>query len=65
MFKPGKIIREFKARSGQEVILRYPKMGDVDTLLKFINKLVVEPNIGIAKMKKATKKEEANWLKKI
>ncbi len=64
MFKPGKIIRKFKARNGQEIILRYPKMNDVDSLLKFINKLVVEPNIGIAKMKKATKKEEANWLKK-
>lgn len=64
MFKPGKIIRKFKARNGQEIILRYPKMGDVDWILKFINKLVVEPNIGIAKMKKATKKEETSWLRK-
>ncbi|MBU3958199.1 MAG: GNAT family N-acetyltransferase [Nanoarchaeota archaeon] len=63
MFKPGKIIRKFEAGNGREIILRYPKMGDVGALLKFINKLVAEPNIGIAKTKKATKKEEANWLK--
>jgi RimJ/RimL family protein N-acetyltransferase len=62
MFRQGKIIRKFKAINGREIVLRYPKMGDVEALLKFINRLVAEPNIGIAKTKKSTRKGEVNWL---
>ena len=37
--KPGQIIKTFTAKSGKEVVLRYPTMDDVDILLVFINTL--------------------------
>ncbi len=63
MFKQGKIIRKFRARNGEEVILRYPKMGDVDGILNVTNSLVAEPDIKIIFTKKSTKKKEYEWLK--
>ncbi len=63
MFKPGKIIMKFKARNGEEIILRYPKMGDVEGILNVTNSLVAEPDIKIIFTKKSTKKKESEWLK--
>jgi len=63
MFKPGKTIRKFKARNGQEIILRYPKMGDVEGLLKFDNNLYLEKDIKTVALK-TTRKEKIFWLRK-
>ncbi len=39
MFRQGKIIRKFRARNGREIVLRYPKTGDVGGILKMVNKM--------------------------
>lgn len=55
--KPQKVIL-----AGKRLILRNPKMSDVKTLLEFINSLV-EEDAPILVNKKATLKEEREWLK--
>lgn len=55
--KPQKIVLD-----GKEIILRNPRMNDVKTLLEFINSLV-EEDAPILVNKKATLKEEKEWLK--
>ncbi|MCR4263111.1 MAG: GNAT family N-acetyltransferase [Candidatus Roizmanbacteria bacterium] len=40
--KPGEIIKTFTSKSGEEVILRYPKKEDLDELLFYINELSKE-----------------------
>ena len=66
--KPGFVVEEFdiKGKDGKKhhVVFRYPKMSDVDDLLKYINSLVDEKAY-IGKQKKATKKEETAFLKRI
>lgn len=61
MFKPGKIIRKFKARNGQEIILRYPKMGDVNGILKMVNEMIAEGKVSMNRILKSA--EESKWLK--
>ena len=62
MFKPGKIIRKFKARNGQEIILRYPKIDDVGGILKMVNEMIAEGKISLNK--KLKRNNELEWLKK-
>ncbi len=66
--KPGEVIEEFevKGKNGKRhnVVFRYPKMADVDDVLKYINALVDEKAY-IGKQKNVTRKEETTFLKKI
>lgn len=57
----GRVLRIFCARDGQGVILRTPRMEDLDNLMELINSLVDE-KAEIARTEKVTREEEAEWL---
>lgn len=59
--KSGKIIQQFTAKDGREVILRTPKWEDLDDLLEFISSLVDE-GAEIMAYQKPTREQEAEWL---
>jgi RimJ/RimL family protein N-acetyltransferase len=59
--QPGKVFRRFSARDGQEVILRTPRLEDLDDLMELINSLVDE-KAEIARSEKVTREEESEWL---
>lgn len=61
MFKYGKIIKRFKAKNGEEIVLRYPKMSDVDGITKMINEMIKEGKVSVNRILKAA--EESKWLK--
>ncbi len=63
-FKPGKIIKKFKAKNGKEVILRYPKWEDLDDLLEYINH-VVKNKAKISKQTLVTREEEIKYLAEV
>jgi len=60
--KIGKIIKKIKIKD-KEIIFRYPKVEDVDDLLKLINSLVKE-RAYIVIQKNQTKKGELEWFLK-
>lgn len=62
MFKPGKIIKKFKSKTGKQVIIRYPKWEDLDELLSFINELSSEDTFITYFGQKITKDEEIEYL---
>jgi RimJ/RimL family protein N-acetyltransferase len=59
--KVGKIIRKFVAKDGRNVILRTPRLEDLDDFLGLINSLVDE-KADIYVTEKVTREEEAKWL---
>lgn len=59
--RPGKLLKQFKARDGTEVKLRTPRWEDLDDLLDFINGLVEEEAM-IAANQKHTRESETDWL---
>jgi RimJ/RimL family protein N-acetyltransferase len=61
--KPGKTIKSFKAKDGRRVLLRTPRLEDLDDLLEFINSLVDE-RADIARCEKVSREEEKEWLSK-
>ncbi len=63
-FKPGRIIKKFRAEDGREVVFRYPKLSDVDDCLKLINSLIGE-RARILLVKKLTKRGEYEWLRNV
>jgi len=67
-FKPGKLIEElyFDSDKGKSkklhVILRYPKMSDVDHAMKFFNSVISETEF-LRLDKKVTREEESKWIR--
>lgn len=59
--KEGTFIRCFTAKDGRDVTLRAPRWSDLDDMLEFINSLV-EERAEIARDRKLTRDEEAEWL---
>jgi RimJ/RimL family protein N-acetyltransferase len=59
--KSGEILHRFTAKDGREVILRTPRWEDLDDLMEYINSLVDE-GAEIARDRKVTREEEADWL---
>lgn len=57
----GKILRSFKAKNGQNVVLRTPRLEDLDDFLELINSLVDE-KAEIYITQKFTREMEAEWL---
>ena len=57
----GKILKNFKAKDGQNVVLRTPRWEDLDDLLELINSLV-EEKAEIYITEKFTRENEAEWL---
>jgi RimJ/RimL family protein N-acetyltransferase len=60
----GRAFRKFCARDGREVILRTPRVEDLDDLMELINSLVDE-KAEIARNERVTREEEAEWLPKM
>jgi RimJ/RimL family protein N-acetyltransferase len=60
----GRVFRKFHAKNGQEVILRTPRLEDLDELMKLINSLVDE-KAEIGRTEKVTREKEAEWLPKM
>ncbi len=57
----GKIVERFSV-NGKEIIFRYPKMSDVNGLMKYINGLIDEKAY-IGAQKKLSRKEETAYVK--
>lgn len=62
MFTPGKIIKTFKTKKGNEVIIRYPKWEDLDQLVEFINNLSQEDTFVLYSGETVTKEQEMEYL---
>jgi len=57
-------IATFKTKRGKEVVVRVPRIADLDEQLKFINNLAEEDTFILRGPEdKATKEEEEKWLK--
>ncbi len=66
-FKPGKILDEFDVvKDGKKlhVVFRYPRLSDVDGLLRFINAVMRESEF-LRPNKRITKEEELKWLRSV
>jgi RimJ/RimL family protein N-acetyltransferase len=61
--KAGRIIRNFSAKDGREVVLRTPTWNDIDDLMALINSLV-EERADILIDEKLSRDEEIDWLSK-
>lgn len=61
--RPGKIIKTFKSKKGNEVVIRYPKWEDLDTVTEFVNDLIEEDTF-LMLPEKQTRKSEATWMAK-
>ena len=59
-----RIYRGFNARGGRRVVLRTPRMSDLDEFLEFINSLVDE-GAEILNETRTTREAEADWLGKL
>ncbi len=59
--KAGQIIKKFKAKDGQNVVLRTPRWEDLNDFLELINSLV-EEKAEIYITQKFTRETEAEWL---
>jgi RimJ/RimL family protein N-acetyltransferase len=60
----GRVFRKLCARDGQEVILRTPRLEDLDDLMELVNSLVSE-KAEIALTVKVTREEEIEWIHKM
>ncbi len=58
---PGNIIKTFKSKKGQDVVIRYPKWEDLDDVLSFANNLVKE-EAPLALSEVQTRAQEAKWM---
>ncbi len=61
--KPGQIIKTFKSKKGNKVVIRYPKWEDLDAVTKFVNDLIEEDTF-LMLPEKQTHKSEASWMAK-
>jgi RimJ/RimL family protein N-acetyltransferase len=63
--KSGRIVRSFSAENGRRVVLRVPRLEDVDDLLEIINSLVDE-GAEISINEKVTSRDaEIDWLSRV
>ena len=62
MFKPGKIVKTFETKKGNEVIIRYPKWEDLEGLLEFVNNLSAEDTFVLYGGETVTKEQEMEYL---
>ncbi|MBL7159151.1 GNAT family N-acetyltransferase [Candidatus Microgenomates bacterium] len=62
MFIPGKIVKQFKTKKGNEVVIRYPKWEDLEQLTDFINNLSQEDTFVLYNGEIVTKEQEMEYL---
>lgn len=61
--KPGQIIKTFKSKKGNTVVIRYPKWEDLDAATEYVNTLIEEDTF-LMLPEKQTRKSEASWMTK-
>ena len=59
-----KVYKEFHSKDGRKVVLRTPRMSDLDDFLEFINSLIDE-GADILMTEKVSREAEADWLGKL
>ncbi len=57
----GRIVKTFKSKKGNDVVIRYPCTDDLEAMMSFVNGLVEEETFLMIN-KKVTKKEEVKYL---
>jgi len=62
--RPGRVLNDFTATDGREVILRTPTLEDTDDLMELLNSFV-EENAEIASTTKVTRDQEAKFVSRI
>ncbi|MEK9143616.1 MAG: GNAT family N-acetyltransferase [Patescibacteria group bacterium] len=60
---PGHIIKTFKSKKGNGVIIRYPKWEDLDAVTEYVNTLIEEDTF-LMLPEKQTHTSEASWMAK-
>ncbi len=60
--EPGKIIKTFKSKKGNDVVFRYPKLDDLDAMLAYANGLIAEDTFVGLPGKPLTREEEKRVL---
>ncbi len=58
----GKIIKTFKSKKGNEVILRYPREEDLEEMLSYVNELIKDDTFVLISGKPQTKEDEKKFL---
>jgi ribosomal protein S18 acetylase RimI-like enzyme len=58
-----KIVYQGKTKTGRDVLIRYPEIGDLEKLLKFINELSDERTLIRYQGEHETLESERKWLK--
>lgn len=56
------IVYQGKTKKGREIIIRYPEAGDLEELLRFINKLSLEKTFIRNQGEQETLESESKWL---
>jgi RimJ/RimL family protein N-acetyltransferase len=62
--RPGRVLNDFTATDGREVILRTPTLEDIDDRMELLNSFV-EENAEIADTTKVTRDQEAKFVSRI
>ena len=58
----GKIVKKFTSKKRNEIVFRYPKKGDLDELLHYVNNLIAEDTFVLISGKPETREGEENFL---
>ncbi len=58
----GNIIKTFKSKKGNDVVIRYPTAADLDAMLSYANNLIAEDTFIQLSGKKKTREEEKKYL---
>ena len=63
--KFGKIIKTFKSKKGNIIVLRYPRKEDLDDLLGYVNDLIREDTFVLISGKPETRHGEEKFLRQL
>ncbi len=58
----GTVIKTFKSKKGNDVVIRYPQSSDVDDMLAFANALIAEDTLVLLSGKPMTRQEEEKYV---
>lgn len=63
--KPGEIVHKNKTIDGNEIIIRYVKMGDAESMCDYINEVSKERTFISFQGEQMTVKEEEEWVRSL
>lgn len=61
----GKVIKTFKSKKGNDVIIRYPREEDLDEMLRYVNELIADDTYVLISGNPQTKEEEVKFLNQL